>query len=188
MSKLKQVLPKGLKAKDVVFACVGTDRSTGDALGPLVGTRLKQLGYDVRGTLEKPMHATNIDSVMETVADDKVVIGVDACLGSSSRVGMVKAEKGPLRPGAGVGKDLTHVGDYNIVGIVNVGGFMEYYVLQNTRLFNVLKLVDEIVDQIQKALPLHDWYTLHVTDRVVDSNTKIKRRKKVKYQWKKYTR
>ncbi|MNE98254.1 hypothetical protein D3C80_1967490 [compost metagenome] len=65
---------------------------------------------------------------------------------------------------------------------------MEYYVLQNTRLFNVLKLVDEIVDQIQKALPLHDWYTLHVTDRVVDSNTKIKRRKKVKYQWKKYTR
>ena len=39
------------------------------------------------------------------------------------------------KPGAGVNKDLPPVGDLYITGVVNVGGFMDYLVLQNTRLY-----------------------------------------------------
>lgn len=38
-----------------VLACIGTDRATGDCLGPLVGTNLKRLGYTVVGTLDEPL-------------------------------------------------------------------------------------------------------------------------------------
>ena len=50
--------------RPIAFACIGTDRSTGDALGPLVGQRLLKLGFDrtpVIGTLEEPLHALNLE-------------------------------------------------------------------------------------------------------------------------------
>lgn len=132
------------------FACIGTDRSTGDALGPLVGTRLEALGYPVTGTLDDPLHAVNLDERLAEIPEGAYVVAVDACLGQVSSVGQVKHMKGPLKPGAGVDKDLTPVGDYHYKGIVNVGGFMEYFVLQNTRLSLVMKMADEIVGMIQE--------------------------------------
>ncbi|MCU6339687.1 DUF1256 domain-containing protein, partial [Enterobacter quasiroggenkampii] len=47
---LRQVAVKH-QGQDVMFVCIGTDRSTGDALGPLVGTRLAQCGLQVVGTM-----------------------------------------------------------------------------------------------------------------------------------------
>ena len=39
--ELLGLLPIG-KNQPIVFVCIGTDRSTGDSLGPLVGTLLKE--------------------------------------------------------------------------------------------------------------------------------------------------
>ena len=39
--ELLDLLPIG-KNQPIVFVCIGTDRSTGDSLGPLVGTLLKE--------------------------------------------------------------------------------------------------------------------------------------------------
>ena len=50
--------------KGVVFLCIGTDRSTGDSLGPLIGYKLKgkeEADIPVFGTLERPVHAMNLD-------------------------------------------------------------------------------------------------------------------------------
>jgi hypothetical protein len=45
-----------LDSKDLMFLCIGTDRSTGDSLGPLVGTMLEEAGYPhVIGTLQYPL-------------------------------------------------------------------------------------------------------------------------------------
>ena len=54
-------------SKSVVFLCIGTDRSTGDSLGPLIGYKISGLrnrNVHVYGTLENPVHARNIDEVM----------------------------------------------------------------------------------------------------------------------------
>ena len=43
----------------VVFLCIGTDRSTGDSLGPLIGYKLKEQKIrrvEIVGTLERPVH------------------------------------------------------------------------------------------------------------------------------------
>ncbi|MFD1902996.1 spore protease YyaC [Paenibacillus rhizoplanae] len=77
---------------------------------------------------------------------------MDACLGQSTSVGCIQVVEGPLRPGAGVNKQLPPVGDIHLTGIVNVGGFMEYFVLQNTRLSLVMRLSDIISSSLYSAL------------------------------------
>lgn len=144
--------------RPVVFVCVGTDRSTGDSLGPLVGSRLRRYSFSdihLYGTLDQPVHAMNLNETMCSVHRDfknPFVIGIDACLGQLAHIGSIKLSPGPLKPGAGVNKDLPHVGDMHITGIVNVGGFMEYFVLQNTRLSLVMDLAELIAKGIYISL------------------------------------
>ena len=151
-SKLIELVPPD---REVVFACVGTDRSTGDAFGPLVGARLQESGFDVIGTVENPMHGWNIDECLKALREahpDRFVIGIDACLGTATHVGWINVENCPLRPGAGVNKQLSEVGDIHLAGVVNVAGFMEYFVLQNTRLALVLQMVENAVKGIQQFM------------------------------------
>ncbi|GIP22369.1 MULTISPECIES: spore protease YyaC [Paenibacillus] len=144
--------------QDIVIVCIGTDRSTGDCLGPLVGTALSKLqsgSYHLYGTLEEPVHAMNLQDTLlhiQQVHENPFVIGIDACLGQSSSVGCIQVVQGPLRPGAGVNKELPPVGDIHLTGIVNVGGFMEYFVLQNTRLSLVMRLSDIIATSLFAAI------------------------------------
>lgn len=140
--------------RDLVIVCVGTDRSTGDALGPLVGTHLCKIKNDklhVYGTLSEPVHALNLNDTLTLIAKrhhDPFIIAIDACLGQLTSVGHIHVGDGPVKPGAGVNKELPPVGNMHITGIVNVGGFMEYFVLQNTRLSLVVSLSEIIANAI----------------------------------------
>lgn len=146
--------------KDFVILCIGTDRSTGDSLGPIIGHKLihsieKYPGFHVYGTLDHPVHAKNlqekIDYIYRTL-DSPFVLAIDACLGKIDRIGFISVGNGPLKPGAGVNKTLPPVGDINITGIVNLSGYMEYMVLQNTRLSLVMKMADTLVNSIKYSL------------------------------------
>lgn len=139
--ELSNMLPNN---KEIVILCIGTDRSTGDSLGPLVGYHLhkfKQL--NVYGDLNNPVHALNLEDTLKIIHknhDNPFIVAVDACLGSVKSVGNIILNDSPLKPGAGVGKNLPEVGDASIKGIVNVSGFMEMFVLQNTRLSSVMEM------------------------------------------------
>ena len=140
-----------------IVLCIGTDRSTGDSLGPLTGTYLSRLGLPkltVFGTLDQPVHATNLTDNLQYIQhtyNNPFVIAIDACLGKMDSVGHITLANGPLKPGAGVHKDLPAVGEVHLTGIVNVGGFMEYMVLQNTRLSLVWKMAETLSELISKA-------------------------------------
>ncbi|WEK54235.1 MAG: spore protease YyaC [Candidatus Cohnella colombiensis] len=142
----------------IVVVCVGTDRSTGDSLGPLVGSALARENstlFDLYGTLDEPVHAMNLgDTLLRIMRSTQrpFVIAVDACLGQVSSVGSIQLGSGPVRPGAGVNKELPPVGDIHLTGIVNVGGFMEYFVLQNTRLNLVVKMSEIIAHSIFESV------------------------------------
>jgi putative sporulation protein YyaC len=134
----------------LVILCIGTDRSTGDSLGPLIGTKLSRLqprNTQVFGTLDEPVHAINLAETVAMIEKryaKPLIVAVDACLGRTESVGSIDIGCGPIRPGAGVNKDLPEVGSIHINGIVNVGGFLEYFVLQNTRLSLVIRLAEAI--------------------------------------------
>lgn len=141
-----------------VLLCIGTDRSTGDCLGPLVGSKLDLLQQDffiVCGTLDKPVHASNLKEILDMIHkqnSNPFIVAIDACLGRLESVGYVQLGDGSLLPGAGVNKNLPPVGQIHITGVVNVGGYMEYMILQNTRLNLVMRLADVIADGIKQAI------------------------------------
>jgi putative sporulation protein YyaC len=144
--------------KSIVFVCIGTDRSTGDSLGPLVGYKigkLKMKNIHVHGDLDNPVHAKNIDETMKMIYEKynkPFVVAIDACLGRMEHVGYINIGEGPIKPGSGVNKNLNPVGDMHITGIVNFGGFMDFLVLQNTRLSLVMKMADIISMGIRYVL------------------------------------
>lgn len=163
-TELVDNLVKVLKGYDreysnIVAFCVGTDRSTGDSLGPLTGTYLKQLGckLSVYGDMDDPIHAMNLEERIEEVRHNHqkpFIIAIDACLGQVSSVGCIQMANGPLKPGAGVNKELPPVGNIHLTGIVNVGGFMEYFVLQNTRLNLVMNMSMVIAKCLTQAVDI----------------------------------
>lgn len=142
------------KQYDFVIICIGTDRSTGDSLGPFVGSILAQHAlkhFHTYGTLEKPIHAVNLREQINHIKKQhprSFILAIDACLGRSANVGTITLSEGPIQPGAAVQKKLPTIGDAHIAGIVNIGGMMEYVVLQNTRLHTVIQMAEMIAAAI----------------------------------------
>lgn len=147
----------------ISIVCVGTDRSTGDSLGPFVGTELQRrqtqgllpASVSISGTLHDPVHALNLQETAERIArlpGSNTIIAIDACLGRMKNIGYISIKKGPLRPGTGVNKKLPSLGDYHIIGVVNVAGFMEHIVLQNTRLSLIIQMAEVISEALALSL------------------------------------
>jgi putative sporulation protein YyaC len=164
--RLRTVFEAVPAVRPIIIICIGTDRSTGDSLGPLVGTLMKKRnisGQPIYGTLDHPVHAMNlIDTLkhIDCLYTNPFIVAIDACLGQHANIGMIHIGHGPMKPGAGVNKDLPPVGDIHITGVVNVGGFMEFMVLQNTRLSLVMDMAEIISKSLLHSLPLrHDLGT-----------------------------
>jgi putative sporulation protein YyaC len=164
--------------RPIVFVCIGTDRSTGDSLGPLIGTILEEKTpspFFVYGTLDDPIHAVNLEEKLTEIKQRHFfpfIIAIDACLGKLKNVGTIQVANGPVKPGAGVNKDLPPVGDIHLTGIVNVSGFMEFFVLQNTRLNLVLKMAKTIANgiyhaSIQYRIQKAEWNPLHSKEETI---------------------
>lgn len=105
-----------------LFFMVGATSSTGDALGPFIGWFLKRKGFsgEYLGDLNEPVHATNIkeklqEAWLRAMKRNKFpyIIAVDAAVG---RPGRITVNRGPLKPGAGMGKTLPQVGSIHIMG------------------------------------------------------------------------
>ncbi|MGR6837279.1 spore protease YyaC [Syntrophomonas erecta] len=157
-------------SREILYLCIGTDRATGDCLGPLVGTRLQAFNnhFNIFGTLEYPTHATNMQQVLDNINQrfyQPLIIAVDACLGKSDRIGFINIQRGSLKPGTALKKVLPEVGDFHISGVVNVGGFLEHMVLQNTRLNTVYRMADTIAKGLYLAQCRYENHLRPITSR-----------------------
>ena len=137
-----------------VFLCIGTDRMTGDCLGPLVGEKL-QKSYPnhncIFGTLEHPVHALNLQYVITKIRlqfANPFIVVIDAALGLPGHIGNITLSSGALLPGEGLHKNLPPIGDLSITGIVNSCHGNANLLLQNTR----LHLVNQLADFISSGL------------------------------------
>jgi putative sporulation protein YyaC len=153
---IKKCMSEGYKS--IVFVCIGTDRSTGDSLGPLIGYKIGNIRHKnvhIFGNLDAPVHAKNLDEVMQNIHfnfERPFIIAIDACLGKVEHVGFISVGIGSIKPGSGVKKELTPVGHMYITGIVNFSGMMDFLVLQNTRLSIVMRMADLVSSGIRYVL------------------------------------
>ena len=147
-----QILSSVLKDiidENTVVVCIGTDRAIGDALGPLIGTMLKNsdFKYPVYGTLDTPIHALNICESIDEIKKKHPkgsFLAIDACLGSKSSIGNIQIREGPILPGKGVGKKLPQIGNFSIVGIVDKIDENNRFAFNNVRLNFILELAEII--------------------------------------------
>ncbi len=110
--------------KPPVIACIGTDAVIGDSLGPLVGSfcedKLRGKPF-VYGTFSHPVTAMEVEPLvkfLKTVHPDEKILAIDAAVGSEEEIGTVKMSDKPLKPGAGVDKNLRSIGDANVIAVV----------------------------------------------------------------------
>lgn len=142
----------------IILLCIGSDRATGDCLGPIIGYKLTKLNYSnliIYGTLSHPVHAKNLNQTLEKAKKehpDGIMIAIDASLGSNNHIGYITLGEGSLNPGVGVDKELPSVGDISITGIVNISGMLNHMLLQTTRLDTVMELADFICLGLRYAL------------------------------------
>ncbi|WP_248928474.1 spore protease YyaC [Paenibacillus hamazuiensis] len=156
-SFFRYIREEPLEADQLVFLCIGTDRSTGDALGPIVGTMLEDAGYaHVIGTLRRPFDASNMLARLQEIPPGKKVIAIDACLGQAASVGCFQVSNQPLMPGKAVGMGLPGVGDYGVAAIVNVDEGNKYSILQSTSLYKVLEMAKAIARAVIAVFPLEE--------------------------------
>lgn len=139
---------------EVLILCIGTDRSTGDSLGPLIGYHLRRKGLkhiQVLGTIYRPVHAMNLREtagLLKRCYPNHLIVAVDASVGAGSRVGSVTLGRGAIKPGLGVSKQLQPVGDIFITGVVSSGGAGDPLTLQSIRLGTVMQMAECISESI----------------------------------------
>lgn len=147
--KMMTCLPENTRTP--VFLCIGTDRMTGDCLGPLIGHRLEQYfsgAVPVFGTLRHPVHALNLEQTIaqiHRIHPDAFLIVIDAALGLPEHIGSITLRSGSLSPGQGMRKKLPSVGDLSITGIVSSCLGNVTLLLQSTRFYLVHELAEYIV-------------------------------------------
>lgn len=142
--------------REIVILCIGSDRSTGDCLGPFTGYKLENyLIKNVYGSLHAPVHAANLSAAIHTIYlkhQNPFVIAIDASLGVSEHIGCITLGAGPLTPGLGVQKKLPEVGDIHITGIVNSSVNMDCSLLQTTHLSTVVQIADVLANVLYLTL------------------------------------
>jgi putative sporulation protein YyaC len=149
--------------RPVVFLCIGSDRATGDSLGPLVGHQLiTSLSLShctkktaVYGSLRHTVHAGNLSDTLSSIYNrysNPFIIAIDASLGVPEHIGFVTLGTGSLRPGIGVSHKLPAAGDIHITGIVNHSSTNNHLTLQTTKLLTVAELAGFISHGILRAL------------------------------------
>ncbi len=103
-----------------VFLCIGSDRVTGDSLGPIIG-QLLQTSAPVYGDLSQPVTALNLVSVERQIRlnhPDRQIVAVDSAVGAPSDIGSIRVFVGGLKAGEAMGKNLPEVGDISVTATV----------------------------------------------------------------------
>ncbi|TYQ17036.1 UNVERIFIED_CONTAM: putative sporulation protein YyaC [Acetivibrio alkalicellulosi] len=153
---LEMVKETNKNYKRIAVVGIGSDRSTGDSFGPLVGHMLSRwsiFDFDVYGTITEPVHAKNLKETLDSIDhSNTLVIAVDASVGKPENIGHIVLSNEPIKPGSGVGKDLPPVGDITLSGIVTFSGFMPLIMLQNTSLGLVYKMAEIASNSIKHLL------------------------------------
>lgn len=112
----------------IVFLCVGTDRVIGDAIGPLVGSKLKALfknynifNINIYGSLKDNVNYINVQDTIKKINNyhkDACIIVIDSALSKKENIGKIFVSNAKTMLGKGLNKNKVEVGDISIKAVV----------------------------------------------------------------------
>lgn len=110
--------------RETVVICIGSDRVSGDMLGPLVGSALRdeyRLPCPVYGWVGGSVNGLNLDEYLSMLGErhgGSTVIAVDAAVGKPEDVGKVRIKRGGVKAGGALERKGGRVGDLGVIGVV----------------------------------------------------------------------
>jgi putative sporulation protein YyaC len=139
--------------ESMILLFVGSDSNIGDSLAPICGSLFEcdSGGVFAYGSLVAPITAKEVPFAVEFIKKahpDSLVVVIDAAIGKSCDVGLIKVQKGGIKPGLGVDKDLPLVGDLSVIGILGEkkGGKALFTV---NKISTVYKMAEKIADGLK---------------------------------------
>ena len=109
---------------NLVFLCVGTNKIIGDAIGPIIGDKLKCIENDfmkVYGTTQNTLNFSNAQEVIEKIYNDHknpFLVTIDAALGNKKEVGNIFIGNGFIKLGNALEKNICFYSDITIKCVV----------------------------------------------------------------------
>lgn len=160
--KLKKQVAKNEYDK-VIFFCIGTDRITGDSLGPIVGDKLRFLFRKIRevkvyGYLGHNICANNANEIIRNITNTykkPLIIAIDSAISKKENIGKIVIENNGMYLGKALNKKINYIGDLSIKGIVSQNVNVPQYnfkLLQNTSLNLVMNMADVVSSGIYNVI------------------------------------
>ncbi len=109
---------------NIIFLCIGTSKIIGDSIGPVIGSRLKEVENEmvqVYGTTDNMVNFINAKEVIESVYsgyEKPYIITIDSTLSNSREKGEIVLEKGWIKIGKALEKSICYYSNINIKCIV----------------------------------------------------------------------
>ena len=140
---------------DYIFLCVGSDKITGDAFGPIVGENLKKLFKNFYNNIKVVVNLEKEVNNIINLYENPCIIAIDAALSKTENIGKIVVSNSKTKFGRGTNKKMIEVGDISIKGIVAKDHNMprcNYQELQNTSLNIVMNLADITAEGIYNVI------------------------------------
>lgn len=109
---------------NLVFLCVGTNKIIGDAIGPIIGDKLKCIENDftkVYGTTQNTLNFSNAQEIIEKIYKEQkkpFLVTIDAALGNKKEVGTIFIGNGLIKLGNALEKNICFYSNVNIKCVV----------------------------------------------------------------------
>lgn len=138
----------------LLFLCIGSEKISGDCIGPIVGTLLKEkyrIPYPVLGTEDNSVNGANIRAYRDNIKKyfpDYKIIAVDSAVGDDKDLWTLKIREGGVRAGGALNPSVEYYGE---VGILAVVGSKSGNVLDNLLSAPYSKIVD-FAERIAKTI------------------------------------
>lgn len=137
--------------EDLVFLCIGCPKYPLDSFAPRLGSKLKEAGFTVYGTVEKPIDGKNyIEECLKVMFEneDKKIVAIDSGIGSKKNLGNIKLRPNRgIEPASATNFFTIEVGNSSILGVTSCD-IKDVIKKRKTSSVNIDDMVEKIYNEI----------------------------------------
>ena len=139
--------------ENLIFLCIGSPKYPLDSFAPRLGSKLKEAGFTVFGTIKEPIDGRNyLEKCLEITFtnEDKKIIAIDSGIGSKKDLGNIKIRPNRgIEPASATNFFTIEVGHSSILGITSCD-LKDVIKKRKTSSVNIDKMVEETYNEIIK--------------------------------------
>ena len=137
----------------IIILCIGTGKIVGDSIGPLIGKNIKFLEnkyIKIYGDLDNTINFRNAKEIITEIYEQfekPYIITIDAALGSKDNIGQIILNKGYIKIGKALEKNICFYSNINIKCVVGlntnskVSNMLELKNVEEKKVYDIVSIV-----------------------------------------------